>query len=1743
MEVKSSSGKTKLRNRSRILHLVLLLMTLPVDIVGLAQTSLYTVSGSVTGPGGPVAGASVRIEGWDYYRSSRLVEFTRTTDASGRFSAEVPEGVARLFVEPPAASGLLADYSGDISVPPGIDVRFTLARPITLSMRAVSTDGQPISATYEVYSLSSDRAFSPGLGYPQLRAVAGQTATIRVPADRYSIHAIRDDSPNGRGRLNVDARSGDLQNLTITVPVDAGAFLTREPPRASQIRVSSANDDGIATVTGLAGAVEGLSSVAVVNLLTHQTNLTVSESDGSFTLPMFAPPGSYLQIKHDPTGKFLPHMNLGAGGNDQFEVVAGTTIYVQPRGDPSLTISTGAALRSQQGDLRYRAWALVGAPDPGRIWIRGSLTQNDWQPGGTISAEGTLVFYSADLTESTDLSAIRMTGPVMLEKIINSTGQQLQEPNQSFMSSILTPTGFPIERYGWGSFVGNWTASRPRRVAAGRVEFDWALTSRLPNDLATGIYRLQLALWNIAGPSTAGYHLNIFPSPEGVEGNLGAALPVVRVGQPAANRLIWALGLNDFSNGSRGAIAAEDRDRFRFASHVKTNTEQFIVPMRDARTGKTISYRLEPFLPVVGHSKGRIGAIPQIPFKFPSGNLNVTVIRPDGVREDLGSAPFLQDMSRTPTTPGGSPISAASQHVTDLYELTTLDRRFEYTFTQYGSYRVIMRGTIEDIYGTKFEGGGTYEVTIARTLSIDTGAVPGTPFEVGDVYSPVVHVLPGIPAHVDIAFRLLPNSDPEKAIVRHIRGRANRFGYFDPKINEPIQLTAPGEYRVDITAEYTDDQGTLWKGAVTWGSIVETPNSPLVTHGRRGFDLSDRIQQQWFRVRYARTGGDHVMYPFHTGDVMWMEKNDNAADVPKISLQDSQGSLAARVRGLRSSDPLEAPSLEERIAVGEIPLFSTTSSRVGPSFDPSAISQWGYYYAFAERPGIHVREFISEDFNIDGYWRFKDDYNMQVGNGIGGDLPNDFKFQFGGAVYRSPADNFYYYGAYASLFVLLPLDDSVGGRVFPPFQGSGGGPSGGPIMRLKGKDIDIFFHPTGIRPGSILELGDMASFSGHVAPTLPSQVRIAITSPSGRIRRISGQADKIGYFYSPASDFVVDESGPYRVAVSVFHDGATSAGNVTAPYPTGDVLGSTDGQFDFYVVSAADPQPALSIPRESFRRPALEKITVSAAPATPLSNTQLRYTAVMPGFILEEGTASNLTYTYDAAALHLNFPNLDLSDADGFTGQDPITVSMLISGRDSAGRLVYQARQIFLAGEELLALPAGTRSFSLADQGAMTLTSSGSGAATEAGYVCIQPAAGSNAPTGMAIFGFRQDGVLVTEAAVPPAPLLRAGRIPAEVRGAINTGVAIANPNEQDASITYYFTDSEGRDFGRGTTAIPGNGQIAVFLTENPFRVPDGTVATLTFSSNVPVAAVALRGRTNERSEFLLSALPVIDVAAAVTTPLLLPHFADGGGWTTEVSLVNPSDERLSGTIKFKDQAGAPMLVTVSGSIASSFSYALPPRSSSRLQTSGTGLPIRAGSVRIEPSPSQKTPSAFAIFSFRNEGVVVTEAAVIAAGPAQSFRLYGESLTGMQTGLAFANTAPAEITATVEALRLDGSSTGLTGSLRVPANGQTALFTEQIPGLETLPSGFQGVLRISTTATNLVVAGLRGRTNERNDFLITTLPAQPETATPATSELVFPHFADGGGYTTQFILMPVSGRASGILKFVGQSGQWLYPFK
>ena len=242
-------------------------------------------------------------------------------------------------------------------------------------------------------------------------------------------------------------------------------------------------------------------------------------------------------------------------------------------------------------------------------------------------------------------------------------------------------------------------------------------------------------------------------------------------------------------------------------------------------------------------------------------------------------------------------------------------------------------------------------------------------------------------------------------------------------------------------------------------------------------------------------------------------------------------------------------------------------------------------------------------------------------------------------------------------------------------------------------------------------------------------------------------------------------------------------------------------------------------------------------------------------------------------------------------------------------------------------ITASNRPFNLAAPVPLVTSTAGSAAALTTGYARVQTQNGDALPSGLAIFGFRSRGVLISEASVPLSPLISSGRIFAEVKGGINTGIAIANPNDSPVSINYYFTDSSGTNFGQGTFSIPANRQIAAFLNEAPFDGGNSILGSFTFSSSSLVSAIALRGFNNERSEFLMTTLPVVQPGAATTGPVTVPYFADGGGWTSQVVMTNPINDTLIGLVQF---------VGTEGQILRTQPFSIAPRSSARIQTDGT---------------------------------------------------------------------------------------------------------------------------------------------------------------------------------------------------------------
>ena len=515
----------------------------------------------------------------------------------------------------------------------------------------------------------------------------------------------------------------------------------------------------------------------------------------------------------------------------------------------------------------------------------------------------------------------------------------------------------------------------------------------------------------------------------------------------------------------------------------------------------------------------------------------------------------------------------------------------------------------------------------------------------------------------------------------------------------------------------------------------------------------------------------------------------------------------------------------------------------------------------------------------------------------------------------------------------------------------------------------------------------------------------------------------------------------------------------------------------------------------------------------------------------------------------------------GFSGDEGLAITARLTfprsvAVDGAGSLyiadTYNHRIRKLTPMTGPVAPVSTESFSIRDRGAWTATIYGTTETVRVGYGRIRAEAGSTTPSGIAIFQFRDSqDVLISEAGVPAAGTVLAGRIFAEVNGPVNTGLAIANPNDVLATIDFYFTDTTGTRFPSGSFELPAYEQIAKFLNQEPFNetLPDGSpvLGTFTFESSVPIAVTALRGLSNEADEFLMTTLPVAPLSSASSDTVYFPHFAAGGGWATQVILVNPTDSTITGTVGFLGPgsdtiAASPVVLTLDdGSTGSNFDYSIHPRSSQRFTTSNPSGELKAGSVRAVPDSGNAAPSGLVVFSYAPAGKTLSEAGVSALPKGSAFRVYVEA-SGMpgqagsiRSGLAITNAAATPSTVTLEVTHLDGSLAVPATTLALPPSGQIARFLDEIISL---PDNFSGVLRVTSTGDVAMVA-LRLRVNERGELKMTTTSPSNEMDPSTSEDRFFAHLAESVGWSTQFILF--SGTAgqnsSGTLGLTNASGE------
>ncbi|HEX4998525.1 MAG TPA: SBBP repeat-containing protein [Terriglobia bacterium] len=426
------------------------------------------------------------------------------------------------------------------------------------------------------------------------------------------------------------------------------------------------------------------------------------------------------------------------------------------------------------------------------------------------------------------------------------------------------------------------------------------------------------------------------------------------------------------------------------------------------------------------------------------------------------------------------------------------------------------------------------------------------------------------------------------------------------------------------------------------------------------------------------------------------------------------------------------------------------------------------------------------------------------------------------------------------------------------------------------------------------------------------------------------------------------------------------------------------------------------------------------------------------------------------------------------------------------------------------------------------------------GWADVDVTEGSPRPAGLELIQVEQLGVTVTELGLPLTPPLQHARLFVEsMNPSLQESIAIVNSNDAEVTIEFFFTytilGSDGMDDSQqsnvGTVIIQPRQQAFVLLTDYPFFLSQGLEGTLTLNSSAPISVTAVRALVNSASNLILSRIPVHDLDETLSTvPSVIDHFVEGGGWHTQIVLINNTDDVLTGEFRFNGMGNAPSTapveITTTNTVGSNIPYRIPPRTVIRTSTTGFSEDLITGFIEVVPDPGSTTPDAFAFLEHNDD----TSATLDAQTPRDQRRVYAEAqpLTEDQLSRRFAlgmtNSSNAPATVLLELFNPDGSPTGYSGQLMMPERTQISRFLDEIPGFEMAPAEFKGVVKITViSGTGVTATGVQSMVNELGTFIITTTGPVREDATDGVAT-VFPYLPTGAQYKTSLILIsPASG--------------------
>jgi hypothetical protein len=888
------------------------------------------------------------------------------------------------------------------------------------------------------------------------------------------------------------------------------------------------------------------------------------------------------------------------------------------------------------------------------------VSEAAWKPGDTVTVDMTLKVTEQHL-QNLAAAGIKPDSFILLvtaERTFDAAGH-LHLPNDQYMSTLITPTGLPIEGGPQGAvttrFGGPYASPLDQFVKApldalglmpGSNSVLLHASGQLPADLPPGIYRLRLDVGVAKGGANYTLNGDSFASQPffvGLEPQSFAYSPPIPVdgmtlqGNPASGRSIqpripWVLLNNYNSNGYHGVVADEDQPYFAISPRNLIH-DDVILPRFDS-TNKPITYSLEPTFFADTND-----ACWNIPWDYGSGEMSVQVTGPDGTTVSLGKSPFLRQSGNGPTT-GRAALTAWKPPA-------------------YGQYTVTETGWILDAWGNKYQGGGTYRFWIANRMTLATATFQGMPYPIGSVYGRDIAFAPAVPANVTVTATLYPNSDPTKAQTATWSGTASAGGVFGALQGaKSMTLSVPGEYCSHILATYTDSGGNLWVSTMRHAGVVYDPNGPIVARGKKLLIGSQYVAQgDTYDEGYIdpTTYAEHLVhinFPYNPGDVLLIASDGQGADkiVPTLTYETA-------VNPQRNDAQLNG------IGITNIQL--KTSNGYSPHMFPEYITDWEYYYGSAARPGF-VSRFVAGETAIRApYWSLSpNSFGGQINASPNGDMPGDIYRLIGGVVLRQAGAAPAYAGYIASGF-LLPRGTN-NNRVIAAGAED--------LTASTGQTGRVFL--VGPRPGMTYPVGTTFGAALQIDPIVPVNITFKLFYPDGRTGQTSGVSDAFGSF-SGAVKFPLDVPGIYQYTIDANWNGYPAV--MPGLPPTGG---------EIYVLEAQPPANATGI----------QIVTADGTTFDPVAGIHIigrstaatvHYTVVMPGAVLDQGDLAvnngQFDYYFNPADLHSRAQIYNIDNR--VTGQpqlgDVVHLSLFSQEQTAAGDIYHSFARVIVRANQV----------------------------------------------------------------------------------------------------------------------------------------------------------------------------------------------------------------------------------------------------------------------------------------------------------------------------------------------------------------------------------------------------------------------------------------------------------------------------